>query len=141
MNTVVATVPVGSSPRGVAVDPSTNRIYVTNSGDGTVSVIEEPSIPMPTSTFTPVPPTPTFTPTPTLWATPTLGPTPTHTPNTPPGSNVAVDLNGGLHSIGGIQTTFSSVTGTGYTSVDLGSSGPPPPTGYQLIGVAGQPAY
>ncbi|HEX3494293.1 MAG TPA: hypothetical protein VHT48_02795, partial [Methylocella sp.] len=43
-NTMVATVPVGSQPVGVAVTPDGNRAYVTNQGDqfnpSTVSVIE-----------------------------------------------------------------------------------------------------
>jgi len=37
---VVATIPVGSAPSLVAVDRSTNLIYVTNAGDNTVSVID-----------------------------------------------------------------------------------------------------
>jgi len=32
---------VGGGPRGVAVDPTINRIYVANNGDGTVSVISD----------------------------------------------------------------------------------------------------
>ena len=36
--TVIATIPVGSGPYGVAV--SSTRAYVANSGDGTVSVID-----------------------------------------------------------------------------------------------------
>jgi len=36
---VAATIPVGSAPAGIAVDWKTNRIYVANRGDGTVSVI------------------------------------------------------------------------------------------------------
>ncbi len=36
---VVATVPVGSNPGGVGVNPTTNKIYVANTSDGTVSVI------------------------------------------------------------------------------------------------------
>lgn len=36
---VTQTIPVGSGPYGVAVSPVTGRIYVTNSDDGTVSVI------------------------------------------------------------------------------------------------------
>jgi len=38
---VVATVSVGTYPRGVAVNPATNCIYVGNYGDDTVSVIED----------------------------------------------------------------------------------------------------
>ncbi|WP_169813278.1 CHAT domain-containing protein [Nocardia vaccinii] len=38
--TVSATVPVGGSPRGVAVDPGAQTVYVTNEQDGTVSVID-----------------------------------------------------------------------------------------------------
>src|SRR5207302_10648099 len=39
-NTVVATVPVGTVPIGVAVTPDGSGVYVANSGDGTVSVID-----------------------------------------------------------------------------------------------------
>ncbi len=38
-NTVTATIPVGGVPFGVAVDPKTNTIYVTNHFSDTVSVI------------------------------------------------------------------------------------------------------
>ena len=37
--TVTATIPVGSSPGGVAADPKTNTIYVADFLDNTVSVI------------------------------------------------------------------------------------------------------
>ena len=37
---VIATVPVGQSPWDVAVNPSTDKIYVTNQEDGTVTVID-----------------------------------------------------------------------------------------------------
>ena len=37
---VTGTVPVGNSPSGVAVDPSTHTVYVTNSHDNTVTVID-----------------------------------------------------------------------------------------------------
>jgi len=40
-----------------------------------------------------------------------------------------------------MDTTFSSVSESGYPSVDVVSSGPAPPTGYQVVGVAGQPVY
>jgi uncharacterized repeat protein (TIGR01451 family) len=38
--TVISTIPVGSRPWGVAVNPVTNRIYVTNSWDYSASVID-----------------------------------------------------------------------------------------------------
>jgi YVTN family beta-propeller protein len=38
-NIVTATVPVGRVPVGVAANPRTNTIYVTNSDDNTVSVL------------------------------------------------------------------------------------------------------
>ena len=38
-STVTATIPVGTSPVGVAVSPLTGDVYVTNFKDGTVSVI------------------------------------------------------------------------------------------------------
>jgi YVTN family beta-propeller protein len=36
---VIATIPVGTNPNGVGVNPLTNRIFVTNQDDNTVSVI------------------------------------------------------------------------------------------------------
>src|SRR2546422_84433 len=39
-NRVMATVPVGSFPNGVAGTPDGARVYVANQGDGTVSVID-----------------------------------------------------------------------------------------------------
>jgi YVTN family beta-propeller protein len=38
--TSVATIQVGTSPRGAVVSPDSTRIYVTNSGDNTVSVVD-----------------------------------------------------------------------------------------------------
>ena len=38
-NVVAATAPVGGIPEGVAVNSTTQTIYVTNEGDQTVSVI------------------------------------------------------------------------------------------------------
>lgn len=38
--TVITTIPVGSSPQGVAVNPTTNHIYVTNVANDSVSVID-----------------------------------------------------------------------------------------------------
>ncbi|MGA5418465.1 YncE family protein [Streptomyces pseudogriseolus] len=37
--TVSATIPVGSRPAGLAFEPHSGRVYVANSGDGTVSAI------------------------------------------------------------------------------------------------------
>ena len=39
-NMVIATITVGSNPEGVAVNPAGTRVYVTNAGSGTVSVID-----------------------------------------------------------------------------------------------------
>ena len=39
-NTVTATIAVGSDPDGVAVDPATDTVYVTNQDGNTVSVID-----------------------------------------------------------------------------------------------------
>src|SRR5207245_1204178 len=36
---VIATIPVGSEPLGVGVNPNTNRIYISNFNSNTVSVI------------------------------------------------------------------------------------------------------
>ncbi|NEY31819.1 YncE family protein [Streptomyces sp. PRKS01-65] len=38
--TVTATIPVGAKPEGVAFEPHTRRVYVANSGDGTLSVLD-----------------------------------------------------------------------------------------------------
>ncbi|MFF5449359.1 PQQ-binding-like beta-propeller repeat protein [Streptomyces sp. NPDC012888] len=37
---VSATVPVGARPEGLAFEPHSDRVYVANSGDGTVSAID-----------------------------------------------------------------------------------------------------
>ena len=42
-NTVIATIPVGDGPMGVALTPDGTRAYVTNSNDDTVSVIDTAS--------------------------------------------------------------------------------------------------
>ena len=39
-NTIISKIPVGSSPRGIAVNPNTDRIYLSNNGNNTVSVID-----------------------------------------------------------------------------------------------------
>jgi YVTN family beta-propeller protein len=38
--TITAAIPVGNKPAGVAIDPSTNRIYVANADNNNVSVID-----------------------------------------------------------------------------------------------------
>jgi len=140
-NNVVATVAVAGG--GVAVNPNTNRIYVA--GGNNVSVIDGASntvvatVPVGTHPVgVAVNPN-----TDRIYVTNQTDGTVSviQDPYTPAGSNVIVPLNGGLGSIGGMQTTFSSVTQSGDTSVDLLSSGPLPPTGYHVLGVAGQPAY
>jgi len=46
---VVATIPVGARPTGVAVDQRDGLVYVVNSGEGNVSVLG-PGAPAPTDT-------------------------------------------------------------------------------------------
>ena len=60
---------------------------------------------------------------------------------TPAGDNVEVGLSGGLDSIGGLQITFTTVNTAGNTTVVESGAGPPPPTGYKIVGLAGQPRY
>jgi len=38
---IIATVPVGHSPLGLAINATTNRVYVANYMDGTVSIVDE----------------------------------------------------------------------------------------------------
>jgi YVTN family beta-propeller protein len=61
-DTALGSVPVGDSPNHMFLDPRLNRLYVTNQGDNTVSVLDAslppPGIPK-LLTFVPVPPTPT----------------------------------------------------------------------------------
>ena len=88
----LAWVPVGrGAGEGIAVDEAAARVYVSNGGDDTVTIIED-NYPRPVTTNTPTPMatnTPTNitnTPTPTATATKTLTPTATNTPtvtNTP----------------------------------------------------------
>ena len=39
-NSVLTTIPVGNSPRGISVNPSTNMVYVANFNDNNVTVID-----------------------------------------------------------------------------------------------------
>jgi protocatechuate 3,4-dioxygenase beta subunit len=63
------------------------------------------------------------------------------TPNTPVGTNVLVSLRGGLGTVGGIAVTFSSVTESGNTTLVTSNAGPPPPTGFKIVGLSAQPVY
>ena len=91
--------PVGhGAGEGIVVNPATNRVYVANSDDDTITVIQDSGpvstpTPLPTVTATPtatstptstntptITPTPTKTPTPSVTPTPTITPTPTRTP-------------------------------------------------------------
>ncbi len=73
--------------------------------------------------------------------TTTLFDTTSCTENTPPGAAVDVPLLGGTSTLGGIDVSFDSVTSQGSTSATGASSGPPPPTGFQVIGVGAAPTY
>jgi len=61
---------------GLAINPVTNRVYLSNAGDDTVSIFQENG---PVATPPPLP-TATPTPTPTRTPSPTPAPTATHTP-------------------------------------------------------------
>jgi YVTN family beta-propeller protein len=41
---LIATIPVGVNPRGIATTPSGDAIYVTNVGEGTVSIIDSATL-------------------------------------------------------------------------------------------------
>ena len=50
--TVVKTISVGSGPVGISVNPNTNKIYVSNYGDGTINVLGyKQNLPEPVSKF------------------------------------------------------------------------------------------
>jgi hypothetical protein len=61
--------------------------------------------------------------------------------NTPLGTDIVVQLNGGLGMVGGIELTFSSILASGDTTVTLSATGRPPPTGFKIVGIAGPPTY
>jgi len=50
-------------------------------------------------------------------------------------------LNGGLGSVGGVEIRFSNVITGGITDVAISEGGPPPPAGFRIIGINGQPTY
>lgn len=47
-NSIVATIPVGDQPYGVAVSPDGGQVYVTKRSSNTVSVLNVPTAPLPT---------------------------------------------------------------------------------------------
>jgi uncharacterized repeat protein (TIGR01451 family) len=53
-------------------------------------------------------------------------------PNTPPGSNVSTELEGGDSTPGGVTVTFSNVTASGNTTLTTSTNGPALPGGFQL---------
>jgi YVTN family beta-propeller protein len=136
-NTVIATIPVGSEPYGVAVSPDGARVYVTNFGSNDVSVISTA-----TNTVTGTvmvgrkPRGVAVTPdsahiyvgnrddstvsvisasTNTVTATITVGSSPSGVAVTPDGTRVYVTNQGGLTTLGTlsvIATTSNSVTAT-----------------------------
>jgi hypothetical protein len=52
--------------------------------------------------------------------------------NTPPGTNVPIELDGGAGTAGGITITFDDVTIGGETTMTASESGSAPPTGFTL---------
>jgi hypothetical protein len=52
--------------------------------------------------------------------------------NTPAGTNVSADLNGGASTTGGASVTFTNVTAPGDTTMATSTSGPTLPSGFQL---------
>jgi YVTN family beta-propeller protein len=73
---------VGKQPSGVAADPTNGRVYVANTGDGTVSVIQGERCDLAgTATPTPVPPTATALPSATARPSATPGTSATPAPS------------------------------------------------------------
>jgi hypothetical protein len=52
-----------------------------------------------------------------------------------------VNLSGGISTVGGISLSFTTVTSAGTTTVVESGAGRPPPTGFRIIGISGQPRY
>ncbi|MFV9457129.1 Ig-like domain-containing protein [Rhodococcus sp. NM-2] len=95
-NAVVGSVPVGTSPTGVAANPTGTRVYVTNSGSGTVSVIN-------TATNTVV-------------ATVKTGTTPSAVAVNPAGTRAYV-TNSGSGTVSVINTATNTVVATVKTGI------------------------
>ncbi|MDV6278715.1 YncE family protein, partial [Rhodococcus erythropolis] len=98
-DTVIATVPVGSTPEGVAITPDGNHAYVTNAGDGTVSVIS--------------------TATNTVTAAVPVGSTPRGVAITPDGTRVYVTTGGARD---GTVSVISTATNTVTAAVPVGGT-------------------
>jgi YVTN family beta-propeller protein len=90
-NTVIATIPVGRFPLGVAVTPDGSKVYVTNADSNSVWVID--------------------TATNTVTATIPVGSEPFGVALTPDGSKVYV-ANGGTNSVSVIDTATNTVSAT-----------------------------
>jgi hypothetical protein len=60
---------------------------------------------------------------------------------TPAGIDVSVDLSGGDEVVGGLSLTFAEVLQSGQTTVVESGAGPPPDTGFRIVGIAGAPRY
>ena len=99
-NTVIATIPVGSSPYGVAASPDGSKVYVSNSGSNNVSVISTA-----TNALTGMIP---------------VGTSPGSLVVTPDGSKVYV-VNTGSSSISVISTATATVTAT--ITAQIGAQG------------------
>ena len=61
--------------------------------------------------------------------------------NTPAAVDVSVPLNGGTSVVAGLSVTFPQTTSAGTTSVVTTTTGPAPPTGFNIVGLAGIPLY
>jgi hypothetical protein len=75
------------------------------------------------------------------WDPVVLEDTITCSPNTPTGSDMAVPLNGGTEVMAGMGVTFYNITTGGTTNVLTSTEGPPPPTGFEIVGLAEVPLY
>ena len=60
---------------------------------------------------------------------------------TPEGTNVRTDLGGGTTAVGGLALQFARVNAAGITTVVKSGLGPPPATGYRILGFEGAPTY
>jgi len=101
-NTVVATVPVGTNPEGVAITPDGTRAYVANNGSGTVSLIDTASN--------------------TVVATVQVGTNPEGVAITPDGTHAYV-TNAGDHTVSVIETATHTVVATVPVGLGLGAAG------------------